>query len=180
MGGLRLLSGELQIMADPVRQNLGQEAADPAWLAVDGASGTLIPPDGQGTTPGSLKLDFNDRFWKKSGVAGLIWVTGALVNKVNKKRASQFCDVQIDDNVGPAARLFLQAWALAPFDANPSIYGYGKLYANNDGGDLRVHCGGSFHDHVDAGPFFNRMCDDPDHATAGIGFRAAYIEEQPS
>ena len=65
---------------------------------------------------------------------------------------------------------------LLPVEFNPNTYEHCKFWANNGGKDLRCHCGGSYHDHIDAGVFFVRMCDDPDHGTAGIGLRCAYVE----
>ena len=178
MGGIRLYYGELQLLPD-------NDAADAAncqspesdkWRAVDGTTGAYIVPDGKGTTPNSLKLDFNDRFAKKTCTCGWRWVTGEAPNKVDKKRGDAYSNTHCDETVCPAARELLQGLGLLPVEFNPNTYEHCKFWANNGGKDLRCHCGGSYHDHIDAGVFFVRMCDDPDHGTAGIGLRCAYVE----
>lgn len=178
MGGIRLFYGELQILPDndaaDTSHSLAPDSAD--WRAIDGTTGELIVPDGNGTTPNSLKLDFNDRFAKKTCTCGWRWTAGEAANKVDKKRGDIFADTHTDETVCDKAKELLKGVGLLPVSSNPNTYEQCKFWANNGGGDLRVHCGGSYHDYYDSGVFFVRMCDDPDHGTMGIGFRACYVE----
>ena len=55
--GMRILNGEIQVIADnnasKLAINLG--AASTEWKAIDGATGNLVTPDGAGTTVGTIK-----------------------------------------------------------------------------------------------------------------------------
>ena len=56
--GLRLLNGEIQVIADnnasKLAINLG--AASTEWKAIDGETGNLVAPGGTGTTVGTVKF----------------------------------------------------------------------------------------------------------------------------
>lgn len=56
--GMRLLNGEIQIIADnnaaKLAIDLGATSAE--WKAIDGATGNLVTPDGSGTTVGTVKF----------------------------------------------------------------------------------------------------------------------------
>lgn len=56
--GMRLLKGEIQIVADnnaaKLAIDLGATSAE--WKAIDGATGNLVTPDGSGTTVGTVKF----------------------------------------------------------------------------------------------------------------------------
>ena len=58
--GLRLVKGELQIIADnnAADSSCDSSASSTARKAINAADGTLITPDGNGTTEGSVKLDY--------------------------------------------------------------------------------------------------------------------------
>lgn len=179
MGGIRLFQGELQVIPDnnAADRELDQGPDSDAWMAIDGTTGEFIKPDGNATTPNSLKLDFNDRYAKKTCTCGWRWITDEVApNKLNKKRGDAYANTHCGDTVCAKAKEYLMAMGLLPVEFNPNTYEHCKFWANNGGADLRCHCGGSYHDHIDAGVFFVRMCDDPDHGTAGIGMRACYIE----
>ena len=179
MGGIRLFYGELQLLPnnDAADTSHCQGPDSEAWMCLDGTTGEFIKPDGNATTPNSLKLDFNDRYAKKTCTCGWRWITGEIApNKVDKKRGDAYSNTHCDETVCDAAKEYLKALGLLPVEFNPNTYEHCKFWANNGGKDLRCHCGGSYHDHIDAGVFFVRMCDDPDHGTAGIGMRCAYIE----
>lgn len=178
MGGIRLFRGELQIIPDndAADSSVDQGPGSAAWRCIDGATGELIIPDGNGTTANSLKLDFNDRYAKKTCTCGWRWVSGEAPNRVNKKRGDAYANTHCDETVCAKAKELLMGLGLLPVEFDPNTYEHCKFWANNGGEDLRCHCGGSYHDHIDAGVFFVRMCDDPDHGTAGIGMRCAYVE----
>ena len=56
--GMRILNGEIQVIADnnasKLAINLG--AASTEWKAIDGKTGNLVTPDGTGTTVGTVKF----------------------------------------------------------------------------------------------------------------------------
>lgn len=61
--GFRLYKGELQVISldgnfnnDAADASVDQSASSPYWYAVDGTTGSLIKPNGSGTTANSLKI----------------------------------------------------------------------------------------------------------------------------
>ena len=56
--GLRLLNGEIQVIADNNASKLAIDlgAASTEWKAIDGVTGNLVTPDGIGTTVGTVKF----------------------------------------------------------------------------------------------------------------------------
>ena len=60
MLGLRLVKGELQIIADnnAADSSCDSSASSTAWKAIKASDGTLITPDGNGTNEVSIFFDF--------------------------------------------------------------------------------------------------------------------------
>lgn len=127
--GLRWVNGEVQILAD---NNAADSSADltassAAWKAINAADGTLVTPDGSGTTAGTLKMDWRTNKW-------------VFATTVNAEEAGDhsclFKDLAVDTGVGDAAKLLLQSLALLPdaaltgdkIDAN---YGSDYFWHNN-------------------------------------------------
>ena len=56
--GMRLLNGEIQIVADnnAAKLTIDLGATSVEWKAIDGATGNLVTPNGSGTTAGTVKL----------------------------------------------------------------------------------------------------------------------------
>ena len=105
--GLRWVNGEVQILAD---NNAADSSADltassAAWKAINAADGTLVTPDGSGTTAGTLKMD-----WRTNK-----WVFATTVNaEAAGDHSCLFKDLAVDTGVGDAAKLLLQSLALLP------------------------------------------------------------------
>lgn len=105
--GLRWVNGEVQILAD---NNAADSSADltassAAWKAINAADGTLVKPDGSGTTAGTLKMD-----WRTNK-----WVFATTVNAdAAGNHSCMFKDLAVDTGVGDAAKLLLQSLALLP------------------------------------------------------------------
>lgn len=60
-GGMRLVYGELQILENnnAADSSKSQAASSAQWKAIKASDGTLITPDGSGTTTGSVKLSWD-------------------------------------------------------------------------------------------------------------------------
>lgn len=105
--GLRWVKGEVQILAD---NNAADSSADltassAAWKAINAADGTLVTPDGSGTTAGTLKMD-----WRTNK-----WVFATTVNaETAGDHSCMFKDLAVDTGVCDAAKLLLQSLALLP------------------------------------------------------------------
>ena len=136
IGGLRFVKGELQILennnaADPANS---QAAGSSQWKAIDGTTGQLIAPDGNGTTANSLKLDFVSNKWQ--------WITGAISSSVDDYRSCSFSDITCAATVCAAAKELLYAYALAP---DSTTFDYeGDIFYLNNGADERLACRGGY------------------------------------
>lgn len=127
--GLRWVNGEVQILAD---NNAADSSADltassAAWKAINAADGTLVTPDGSGTTAGTLKMD-----WRTNK-----WVFATTVNAdAAGDHSCMFKDLAVDTGVGDAAKLLLQSLALLPDaaltgDKIDASYGNDYFWHNN-------------------------------------------------
>lgn len=138
--GLRWVNGEVQILAD---NNAADSSADltassAAWKAINAADGTLVTPDGSGTTAGTLKMD-----WRTNK-----WVFATTVNaETAGDHSCMFKDLAVDTGVGDAAKLLLQSLALLPDaaltgDKIDASYGSDYFWHNNTQAERLPNRGG--------------------------------------
>jgi len=169
VGGLRLVKGELQILANnnAADASNSQAAASAEWKAIDGTSGSLITPDGTGTTTNSIKLDMVSSKWK--------WITGTISSQSDSSRNAAFKDTTIDSSIAAAAAEILYALALAPDDANFDYEG-DVFYANNGADERGVSRGGHWGDGSGSGVFSLYAANARSGSAASIGGRSAYVE----
>lgn len=170
LGGLRLVKGELQIMANnnAADSDHPQSAASTDWMAIKGSDGTLITPDGNGTTSGSLKLDYVSNHWE--------WITGTLASSSDTSRNCAFESVTCHSSVGDDAKLLLQALALFKYDTTAGAYEGDYLYANNGAAERAFNRGGGWSGGANAGVFQGSLGHDRSSSYATLGFRAAYCK----
>ena len=175
MGGIRMVNGELQMLKnnDGADNANDQRGNSRLWMAIDGTTGEFVMPDGCGTTQNSLKLDF---IFDTNKTCCWRWVMGEIHSRVDNSRNDEYSNIKAEEGICPKAIRLLQAYALLPSSSDPMEYEHNKLHCRNTGSNMHMHCGGSFHDYADSGLYFTRICDSPEHATAGIGFRCSYIE----
>lgn len=154
--GLRLVHGELQVIplnnaADPMR-DLSSDSA--AWKAIDAATTStawddlFITPDGNGTTPGSVKLDWD----------GVKWVYSTVIAHEVRSGPCTFASVTADASIGAMAKLFLQAIAMLPDtdltgDGIATDYNRDYFAVNNYASERLLIRGGRWDDGVGAGVF---------------------------
>lgn len=158
--------GELQVLANNngADSTHSQGPGSLAWKAIRGSDGVLIDPNGSGTTPGSVKMD---------------WVGGALVYSTaitDANPGEHYCNfgvITADSSVGDNAKVLLQALGLLP--TSPDVLSKSdRCYFNNGAEERLFHCGGSYHNSVYGFGTFHGY----PRASAGayLGFRAAYVE----
>lgn len=173
--GIRLVNGELQVISND-RGTFGNDAADAdnsqgessaLWLAIDGTTGKLIIPNGEGTTKNSVKADWQNSRW--------IWVTDELTSQENKARKCRFVDIDVDASVSPAAARLLQALALYPI-SNINIALDDAVTLNNGGGEMFFTSGGSYESGADAGVFCTDAVSTREDKSEDIGFRSTYCD----
>ena len=171
VGGIRFVNGELQILEnnDAADSDISQALASTAWKAVNGSDGSLVTPNGSGTTSGCLRLDWTGSVWK--------WITGTITEANKGAHDCSFESVAADSSVGTAATLLLQALGLLKYDSTAGAYLGDWFYMNNGEAERGLRCGGSWDAGARAGVF------DADgyrsffsSRLTGIGFRSAYVE----
>lgn len=166
-GGLRLVKGELQILANnnAADSDHSQGATSGDWKAIDATTGELITPNGSGTTTNSIKAD-----WANSV---LTWDTA-----VNSQVAGSYCNFQsiaCSANIATAAKTVLQALGMAP-KSSSIITGNQRWYVNNKDDERCLIRGGSYNSGTAHG-FASASLHDPRTLQyVGIGFRSAYIK----
>lgn len=170
LGGLRLVYGELQILANnnAADSDHPQTAASMEWKAIDATDGSLITPDGTGTTTNSIKLDYVSNKWK--------WISGTISSSSDSSRNCDFEAVTADSGFHADAVLLLQALALLPYDATPGAYSGDKLYANNGAAERSFFRGGHYGHGAAAGVFLGSLHDGRAFTYDDLGFRSAYCQ----
>ena len=170
VGGIRLVKGELQILANNngADADNSQAVSSAQWKAIDGTDGSLITPDGSGTTTNSIKLDYVSSAWK--------WISGTISSQSDSSRNCAFESVSADAGLHADAVLLLQALGLLKYDNTSGAYNGDYFYANNGADERAFYCGGSWYGGADAGVFcclgnYARSLTD-----ASFGFRSAYVE----
>ena len=172
--GLRWVNGEVQILAD---NNAADSSADltassAAWKAINAADGTLVTPDGSGTTAGTLKMD-----WRTNK-----WVFATTVNaEAAGDHSCLFKDLAVDTGVGDAAKLLLQSLALLPDaaltgDKIDASYGNDYFWHNNTQAERLPLRGGYWYNGSSRGVF--RLGGDVRSSTRwNVGCRCAFVKQ---
>jgi hypothetical protein len=173
VGGYRAVYGEIQVLPDndgADRSHL-QTADSSAWRAIDAATGAYVIPDGNGTTKGTVKLDFFDDVvdW------GSKWFFSAEAK--NRKDQIRRCDlshIRCDDTIGPEARELLIAYGML---ADDPLFDYMEqfCYMNNGKPEVCMYRGGYFGSGAFAGIFVWSSSWERDFQYEGYGFRASYV-----
>lgn len=169
--GLRLVNGEVQILkdndaADPANSKL---ANSPLWKAIDAATGELVQPNADGTTEGTVKLDYVETKWKYKTT---------IDSKEKQNRSCAFHDVSADEAVKDAAKLLLRALAMLPEDgASGEDYGNDSFWANNGEAERCLVRGANWLVGATAGVFYSILYYPRSDAGSSFGFRSAFYEE---
>ena len=171
--GLRRVKGEVQVIADnnAAAPTCDMSASSAAWKAISAATGELVAPDGNGTTQGTVKLDFISGKWTYSTT--IAHATGA--------NGCSFKDVTCDSSIGAAAKLLLQALAMLPDaaltgDGIDATYGGDYFYINNAEAERCLVRGGSWGHGGDAGVFYSYLYNPRSNAYGSVGGRSAFYE----
>lgn len=146
-------------------------ASSAAWKAISAATGELVAPDGNGTTQGTVKLDF---------ISGK-WIYSTTIAHTTGANGCSFKDVTCDSSIGAAAKLLLQALAMLPDaaltgDGIDATYGGDYFYINNAEAELCLVRGGSWYDGGYAGVFRSDLDYPRSYALGNVGGRSAFYE----
>lgn len=176
-GGVRLVWGELQILAN-------NDAADPdnpqnetsiCWRAINASDGSLVEPeckttDSAATVSGqTVRLDWVSNAWRYSN---------AINNPQTDYKGCLFGNVTCSAAISDAAKILLRALALLPDEgAAAADYEGDYMYWNHGVAEHCVARGGAWYDGAKAGLFYLSGGSARSYSSPYGSFRSAYIPE---
>lgn len=176
-GGLRLVWGELQILAnnDAADPDNPQNATSLCWKAINAADGSLVDPECHTTdtsaklSGSTVKLDYVSNVWT---------YTTSVTSSKDESRSCAFGKVTCTAAIGEATKVLLRSLALLPDQgAAEADYEGDYFWWNNGVAERCVSRGGGWPYGAHAGVFSLNGS----HSRAGsgtfIGFRPAFIPE---
>lgn len=167
-GGIRTVKGELQILANnnAADSDHSQGATSAEWKAIDASDGSLITPDGNGTTTGSVKMD---------------WASSKLTYDTSISDASpgdhscQFTAITASANISTAAKDLLIALGMHPKTSTIVPSTNQTCYFNNAQAERSFSRGGNCSSAAYGFASFDGY--DARSSTSGvIGFRSAFVQ----
>ena len=171
VSGMRLVKGELQVIpynnaADP---ECDTSAASTQWRAINAAATNyndlFIAPNGQGTTAGSVKLDFVSNHWQ--------WAV-TITSQSDSSRNALFASTTAL-GLSDFTKKYMQAMALLPEDGATADDYAGDNFWGNNGADERLPLrGGGWWNTSGAGVFALSLADPRGTSDWNVGFRAAF------
>jgi hypothetical protein len=165
-GGIRTVYGELQVLVNnnAADGSHAQTAASAEWKAIKASDGTLITPDGSGTTSGSVKMD-----WASSKLTYDTTISDSAPGEHNCNFSVITCSANISDE----AKSLLIALGMHP-KASSIISGH-LCYFNNAQAERSFYRGGSYSTTALGFASFGGS-DVRSYSRASIGFRSAYCK----
>ena len=166
-GGIRTVYGELQIL---VNNNAAdgdnpQTAASTLWKAIKASDGTLIDPDGSGTTTGSVKMDY---------VSSKITYDTTISSQSDSSRNCEFKNIVCSANIGDDAKALLVALGMMPKDST-IVPTNNTCYFNNGAAERSFVRGGNYNfstfGFASFIGYFDRSL-----SSVSIGFRSAFVK----
>lgn len=175
--GLRLVHGELQVIPynDSSDPTCDLSATSAAWKAIKAAATSwddlFVTPDGNGTTQGTVKLDWD----------GTKWVYSTTIAHATKTVGCSFASVTADASIGDQAKLLLMALTMMPDlaltgDGIAADYNGDHFYVNNADAERCLRRGGCWFDVGGAGVFSSHLNGARSASGRSIGGRSAYYE----
>lgn len=172
--GIRLVNGEVQVID---KNNACDNATDlsassGAWKAIKASDGTLVAPNGSGTTSGTVKLDYVSGKWQYNTT---------ISSQEDSSRSCSFKDITCAEGVGAAAKLLLQSLAMMPDtdltgEGIDATYGGDSFWANNAQAERCLYRGGAWISGGSAGVFHASLNAPRSDVNTSIGGRVAFIE----
>jgi len=167
MGGIRTVKGELQILANnnAADSAKSQAATSAEWKAIKASDGTLITPDGSGTTSGSIKMD-----WVSSKLTYSTTITDASPGSHSCTFANIVCDASISDE----AKLLLANLGMLQYNGQTELFSVQNNYFDNGADERFFYSGGSYGNTTCGVASFHGNYARSNSSTS-IGFRAAFV-----
>ena len=167
-GGIRTVYGELQILANNNAADgaNAQTAASAQWMAINASDGTLITPNGSGTTSGSVKMDY---------VSSHIEYDTTISSQSDSGRSCNFTAITCSANISTAAKDLLIALGMMPKSSTIVPSSNQTCYFNNGAAERSFIRGGTCNNTAYGFASFNGR-NGRSGQDASLGFRAAYCK----
>ena len=173
LGGMRVVWGELQILAnnDAADPDIPQNDGSAYWKAINATNGMLVSPeadlvDYNETAGKTVRLDYVNGAWT---------FTTFIENPSADARSCTFDKVTCSPEISEPAKILLRALAILPdTDTSESTYESDRVYWNNNVAERLVYRGGRSGSGAESG-IFSLSCSERTTANANTGFRASYI-----
>lgn len=158
--GMRLVNGEIQIIADNNAALLAIDMVESSvqWKAIDGETGNLVTPDGNGTTVGTVK-------YANSGTADYT-INGANFGAIRNLSTTK--------PVTASALAKLKALCLYPHNENTASYNGDQLYKGLTAEYVPIR-GGAWNGEAGAGVFALNLGYVRTNTYTGLGARPAFV-----
>ena len=173
-GGIRLVWGELQILAnnDAADPDNPQNTTSTCWKAINAADGSLVEPESK-TTDTAVKA--SGRTVKVDFVGSALRYSTGITNKIGGSGCA-FADATCTNEISDAAKALLRALALLPDEgAVDSEYENDYMYWNNGEAERFVVRGSHWFGGPDAGIFNVHGRLSRSEYTEQVSFRSVYI-----
>ena len=168
-GAMRTVYGELQILANNNGADCdnSQGASSEDWKAINASDGTLIAPNGSGTTSGSIKMD-----WANSKLT----YDTSISDSAPGSHSCTFANIVCSANIGDAAKLLLAEMGLMQYGGNTELFSGEAVYFNNGEAERCFFSGGNWGNATyGLASFLGYYA--RSNATGNIGFRSAFYKK---
>lgn len=167
-GGIRSVYGEVQVLADNNAANSthSQTASSADWKAISAATGEYITPNGSGTTPGSVKMDYKN---------SAITYSDTITNSSTSERNTDFHNLKCDSTISAAAKTKLICLGFMP-GSDTAEFQYNQRCYMKNGEAERCFFRGGYYSNTSSG--FPSFCGyyARSASNTSVGFRSAYVE----
>lgn len=165
-GGLRTVKGEVQILANnnAADSAKSQGATSTEWKAIKASDGTLIEPNGTGTTSGSVKMDW---------VSSKLTFSDTITDSSPGEHSCTFANVVCNASIGDAAKLLLQSLGLLQYGDSAELFSSHLNYFNNAQDERLFSSGGGWYSSSFGLASFNGGA--RSYSGTHLGFRSAFV-----
>lgn len=159
--GMRLINGEIQVIADnnAALHTIDMSATSAQWKAIDGETGNLVTPDGNGTTVGTVK-------YANSGTADYT---------INGSNFGGIRNLSTTKPVTAVALARLKALCLYPVVEDTAKFNSDYFYKVIDAGERTPIRGGTWNSAAASGVFALNLYHARSGASASVGARPAFV-----
>lgn len=138
-GGVRSVYGELQILNNNNGADAenSQSAESLAWKAIKASDGTLIEPNGSGTTSGSVKMD-----WINSKLTYSTSKTNDTGSGSTLYSSCTFANIVCDATISDETKLLLANLGMLQYGDSPELFSSHLCYFDNQSAERLFSSGG--------------------------------------